>query len=130
MEMTKEQLARCARNLLKTMKEQGLETFEGLRSAVGEVFDPKADDGYHGEEYVSVEAQMGALILRYVRRSGQVPILLKVTPSSAKMMLTCTEELEGFEVFDEEPGYGQLMDGRFASYDEARARLERLAHRG
>lgn len=127
MEMSKEQLARCAQNLSKTVGDHGLDSMEGLTAAAGEAFDPGADDDHHGEEFVAVDEHLGSIVVRYARRTGQLPIMLRVAPSSAKITLTCTEPLEGYQVFDEEPGLGKMQDRTFASFEALQEELGRLA---
>jgi hypothetical protein len=114
MKMTREQLARVAKNLEASIAD--LQSVEQVEAAVGRDPDGNCvDDAHSGEEYVEVvahPAQPGTFVIQYVRRTGQTPIQVVVSPprKRIKLMLSCTEALPGYEVFDEEPDFGKMQD--------------------
>lgn len=125
MRMTKEQLARVAKNFLETLERESIDSPEAAKKRIGEVFDP--DGG--GEEYVDVDAHPrnpAATVISYKRRIGQTPIMLICAPGYVKAMITAEKPVPGFDVFDEEPEYGLMQDRKFADFASALAALKGL----
>jgi hypothetical protein len=129
--MTKPQVARVARNLHATMVREQLTTLDGIRARTGDAIDPEADDRYNGEEFVDVAEHPrnpAATVVSYQRRIGQAPIMLICTDDSVKIMLTAVDALDRYDVFDEEEGFGQLMDRKLSDLTAALAELVALGN--
>lgn len=127
--MTKAQVARVARNLHATLLREGLTTLEAVRARAGDAIDPAADDRWNGEEYVEVAdhpRNPAATVVSYARRTGQTPIMLICTADRVKVMLTSETALADYDVFDEEDGFGVMMDRSLTGLDPALAELARL----
>lgn len=118
MEMTKEQVARVAKNLEVSIKD--VSSLGGVKARAGK--DPDGDcvdDAHGGEEYVEVmehPASPGAFVIQYIRRTGQTPIQVVVNAQRnyIKVMLTCTDALPGYDVFDEGSDFGKMQDKSLA----------------
>ncbi len=111
--MTKAQVARVARNLHATIAREDLTTLDAVRAGAGAPIDPEADDRYNGEEFVEVAEHprnATATVVSYKRRTGQAPIMLICTDAGVKVLRTAVDALDRYEVFDEEEGFGQMMD--------------------
>ena len=57
MEMTKQQVARIATNLIKVIEENKLDNLKAITQIAERPLDPKADDKYQGEEIVQTSVQ-------------------------------------------------------------------------
>ena len=124
--MTKEHLARVARNLKKAIEANDLLT--DTAGKVGNAYGDEVDDSHAGEEYVSIDRHPArpAYLIDYFRRSGQTPIRLIVSGDSVKIALTCTDALPGYEVFDDDQDLGKMQDRRVPA-DQLMAELENLS---
>ncbi|MBI4146656.1 hypothetical protein HY489_04955 [Candidatus Woesearchaeota archaeon] len=128
MEMSKQQLARIASNLLNELKQNKI--LDDLKTVAGKIYDDCVDDQHGGEEYVEIgkhPADATATVITYFRRTGQSPIQLVIRAQSIKIMITCIEELDGYEAFDEVPEFGKLQDKKLKDTKELLAELEKLA---
>lgn len=131
MKMTKEQVARVAKNILTTLEENKLTTAETIGEAVdGGPLGDQIDEAHGGEEYVEINAHPvdpSAVIVHYLRRIGQEPMQILIRPEGCKVVLTCTVELEGYTEFDEEPDLGKMQDQKFPNFAAVIEELKRLA---
>lgn len=127
--MTKGQVARVARNLHATLIREQLVTLAAIRARTGDVIDPEADDRWNGEELVDVTVHprnSAATVVSYKRRTGQTPLMLVCADASVKVMLTSETAFADYDVFDEEDGFGLMMDRKLPNLDAAMAALVRL----
>jgi hypothetical protein len=127
--MTKAHVARVARNLHATLTREQLTTLDTIRARDGDAIDPNADDRWNGEEFVDVAAHPrnpAATVVSYKRRIGQTPIMLICSDASVKVMLTSETALADYDVFDEEEGFGLMMDRKLPDLAAALAELSRL----
>ena len=128
--MTKKHVGRVAANLLRTFADNQLLAIGDLKGKIGEPMGDQIDDRHAGEEYVEVlvhPRDASAIVVRYFRRIGQTPMQIVLRAAGCKLQLTCTEELPGYEVFDEQPGYGKMQDRPFAGFPEVIAELDQLS---
>lgn len=132
--MTKEHVARVAKNVEVSIKD--VKSVADVSARSGKAPDGDCvDDAHSGEEYVEViahPASPGAFVIKYVRRIGQAPMQIIVNEQRKyiKVMLTCTEPLAGYQVFDEVPSFGKMQDKSlafdFAALHNELAELSRL----
>jgi hypothetical protein len=136
MQVTKEQLARVATNLMNELKEQKLLDADSVRDSAGAIFDSQVDDDHGGEEYVEVtehSQRKDALLINYVRRIGQTPMTIMINPAEAfiSVILTCKDEVIGYYSFDQVPSFGKLQDKKLPLDFQALLReLETLSKLG
>lgn len=120
MEMNLPNVARVANNMLEWIKTHN--SVESISSKIDKPDGSTVDDKHSGEEYIIVAKHPrapGALVVNYFRRNGQTPmtIILNIPSNYTKIMLTASEQLAGFEAFDEVPNWGKLQDKRIEGID-------------
>jgi hypothetical protein len=123
MKMTVEKVGLAAGLLLSVLERHKLTSLDALRGLKGKVIGSKPGKPSAGEETIGVTFQAhpkdpAGVVVSYVYGDQPPLIMLILSDSFARILLTAEKPLDGYTVFDKDPAVGLMQDRKWPSIDQ------------